>query len=142
MFWLVLFFGLAYPALFGFVGARVRNTRVFGFAGYYIDALLWGLAVVVTNYSIVTLAVAPLMAVLTGVLMLGIRRGLISLALMLLVIFIGPYFVEIAFTERLKIEQAIYGWCLILGFMVYITMLVNETTRNFVAARHKLEEQN
>ena len=59
--WAVVFFGFVYPTLYFLLGVRVRNTRLVGFAGYYIDALLWGLAVVATHYSIVMVAVAPLL---------------------------------------------------------------------------------
>lgn len=140
--WIVLFFGLVYPSLFYLLGSRAKNTRAVGFAGYYIDAILWGMAVVATHYAIVMLAVAPLLSVLTGVLMLGIRRGLFSLVLQLLVICIGLYIVDAAPLERFAVIQAVYGWSLIMFFMAYVTVLVNETTRNFVAARHKLQEQN
>jgi signal transduction histidine kinase/CheY-like chemotaxis protein len=140
--WVVLFFGLVYPALFSILGSRASNTRAVGFAGYYIDALLWGLAVVATHYAIVMLAVAPLLAVVTGVLMLGLRRGSASLAVLFAVVLSGPYFVDVELTENFLIIQAVYGWTLILVFMLYITLLVNATTRNFVSARHQLEEKN
>lgn len=140
--WLVLFFALIYPTLFYHIARRARNTRLVGLSGYYIDAFLWALAVVATHYSIVMLAVAPLLAVVTGVLMMGPRRGLLSLAVLLMVISTGHYFVEIEPTERFSISQGVYGWTLILVFMLYITMLVNATTRRFVSARHELEEKN
>ena len=84
--WLVLFFALIYPTLFYQIARRARNTRLVGLSAYYIDAFLWALAVAATNYSIVMLAVAPLLAVITGVLMMGPRRGLLSLAVLLIVI--------------------------------------------------------
>lgn len=140
--WLVVFFSLFYPILFYLAGSRAKNTRAVGFAGYYIDALLWGLAIVATHYAIVMLAVAPLLAVITGVLMLGLRRGLISLAILLVVVLLGRFVVDVELTENFQIMQAAFGWTLIMVFMLYITLLVNKTTRNFVDARHKLEEQN
>lgn len=140
--WAVMFFGLVYPILYYLIGTRVRNTRAVGFAGYYIDALLWGLAVIATHYAVVILAVAPLMSGITGVLMLGLRRGLVALVLLVAVILVGPYFVDAEPTQNFHIAQAVYGWTLILVFTMYITLLVNRTTRNFVEARHKLQEQN
>jgi len=140
--WLVLFFALVYPTLFYLVARRARNTRLVGLSAYFVDAFLWALAVVATNYSIVMLAVAPLLSVVTGVLMMGPRRGLLSLAVLLAVISTGHYFVEIEPTERFTVLQGVYGWSLILVFMLYITMLVNATTRRFVRARHELEEKN
>jgi signal transduction histidine kinase/CheY-like chemotaxis protein/flagellin-specific chaperone FliS len=140
--WAVLFLGLVYPTLFYALASRAKNTRILGFTGYYIDAFLWALAVVVTHYSIVMLAVAPQLAIITGVLMLGPRRGSLSFVVLLLVLGIGPYFVDLEFTENFSIAQGIYAWTLILGFMFYITMLVNATTRNFVSARHQLQDQN
>ena len=140
--WIVLFFGLAYPALFYMFSSRAKDTRFFGFAGYYIDAILWALAVVVTNYSIVMLAVAPQLAIITGVLMLGPKRGLLSLVGLVTVLTIGPYFVDIEFTEHFSVSQAIYAWTLLLAFMFYVTMLVNATTRSFVSARHELQDKN
>ena len=140
--WLVLFFALIYPTLFYQIARRARNTRLVGLSAYYIDAFLWALAVVATNYSIVMLAVAPLLAVITGVLMLGPRRGLLSLAVLLMVISVGHNFVEIEPTARFSVCQGVYGWTLILVFMLYITLLVNATTRRFVSARHELEEKN
>jgi signal transduction histidine kinase/CheY-like chemotaxis protein len=140
--WMVLFIALAYPTLYFQLGRRANNTRLIGFAGYYLDAFFWSLAIVATHYSIVLLAVAPLLAVITGVLMLGPRRGLFSFAIMLLVISVGPYFVDIELTRDFSIMQAVYGWSLILVFMLYITLLVNATTRRFVSARHQLEENN
>ena len=140
--WLVLFFALIYPTLFYQIARRARNTRLVGLSAYYIDAFLWALAVAATNYSIVMLAVAPLLAVITGVLMMGPRRGLLSLAVLLIVISTGHYFVEIEPTARFSVLQGVYGWTLILVFMLYITLLVNATTRRFVRARHELEEKN
>jgi K+-sensing histidine kinase KdpD len=140
--WLVILFALIYPTLFYLIGRRAKNTRLVGFTGYYLDALLWALATVATHYSIVILAVTPLLSVITGVLMLGPRRGLLSLAVLLIVISTGHFFVEAEFTERFSLAQGIYGWTLILVFMIYITMLVNGTTRRFVSARHQLEDKN
>jgi len=140
--WAILLFGLIYPTLFYALASRTKHTRTIGFAGYYIDAFLWAMAVVATHYSIVILAVAPQLAIITGVLMLGPRRGSLSFVVLLLVLGVGPYFVDLEFTENFTIVQGIYAWTLILGFMFYITMLVNATTRNFVSARHQLQDQN
>lgn len=140
--WLVLFIALAYPTLYFQLGRRAKNTRLIGFAGYYLDAFLWALAIVATHYSIVILAVAPLLAVITGVLMLGPRRGLLSLAVLLLVVSVGHNFVAVEPTVNFSMLQGVYGWSLILVFMIYITLLVNGTTRRFVSARHQLEEKN
>lgn len=140
--WVVLSFGLAYPLLFHHIGVRLKNTRIVGFTGYYLDALIWALAVVATEYSIVMLAVAPQLAVITGVLMLGPRRGLLSVVGLLTVLVIGPYFVDVELMSNFTLGKGIYAWVLILAFMFYITMLVNGTTRNFVAARHQLQDKN
>ncbi len=138
----MLFFALVYPTLFYQIGRRAKNTRLIGFAGYYVDALLLALAIVATNYSIVMLAVGPLLAVVSAVLMLGPRRGLLSLVVLLAVVSTGHYFVSVDLTERFFLIQGIYGWTLILVFMLYITWLANFETRRFVSARHQLEEKN
>lgn len=140
--WVILSLGFFYPALFYQLGIRAKDTRIVGFAGYYIDAMLWGMAVVATNYSIVMLAVAPQLAVITGVLMLGPRRGLLSVVGMVTVLVIGLYVVDIEFIENFSLVQGIYGWSLLLAFMFYITLLVNGTTRSFVSARHQLQDKN
>jgi signal transduction histidine kinase/CheY-like chemotaxis protein len=140
--WIVLFFALVYPTLFYQIGRRAKNTRLIGFAGYYMDALLLALAIVATNYSIVMLAVGPLLTVVSAVLMLGPRRGLLSFVVLLTVVSTGHYFVLVEPTERFFVIQGVYGWTIILVFMLYITWLVNATTRRFVSARHQLEEKN
>ena len=138
----VLFFGFIYPTLFFQVAIRMKNTRVIGLAAYWVDVLLWSLAVIVTHYSIVILLVAPLLAAICLVLMLGVRLGLGSLVLMAVVLLTGLLFVTVELTERFFIAQGVYGWLLIMAFMFYIALLVNRTTRDFVSARHQLQDKN
>lgn len=140
--WIILLVGCLYPVLFHQLGVRSNNTRLIGFAGYYLDAILWAFAVVATHYSIVILAVAPQLAVITGVLMLGPRRGMLSVVGLVTVLVLGLYLVDVELTTHFSLAQGIYAWTLILAFMFYITMLVNGTTRSFVAARHQLQEKN
>jgi hypothetical protein len=140
--WLVLLIALAYPILYLQLGRRAKNTRLVGFTGYYLDAFFWALAIVATHYSIVLLAMAPLLVVVTSVLMLGPRRGFLSLAVLLLVLSVGHYFVEVEPLANFSTTQAVYGWSLIFVFMLYIALLVNGTTLRFVSARHQLEEKN
>lgn len=140
--WIVLSFGLTYPVLFHNIGIRLKNTRIAGFTGYYLDAVIWAFAVILTKYSIVMLAVAPQLAVFTMVLMLGPRRGMLSVVGLVAVLVIGSHFVDIEFTSNFTLAQGIYAWTLILGSMFYITLLVNGTTRSFVAARHQLQDKN
>ena len=83
---LVLFFGFIYPTLFYQVAIRMKNMRLIGMNAYYADALLWSLAVIATHYSIVILFVATALGVITSMLMLGFRRGLVSLAVMAIVL--------------------------------------------------------
>ncbi|NND44396.1 MAG: GAF domain-containing protein [Xanthomonadales bacterium] len=140
--WTVAFFGFIYPHLFYALGARSNNTRLVGFVGYHVDAFLWSLAVVATHYAITILLITPQLAVVTSVLMLGVRRGLISLLVMAITLVAGLYFVPVELTERFSIEQGVYAWFIVMAFMFYIALLVNGTTRNFVSARHELEDKN
>jgi signal transduction histidine kinase/DNA-binding response OmpR family regulator/flagellin-specific chaperone FliS len=140
--WIVAFFGFIYPTLFYQIAIRQKDTRIIGLTAYYVDAVLWALAVLATNFSIVILAVAPQLAVITGVLMLGPRRGSLSFLVMLVTLLIGQYFVEVEPFAHYAFSQAIYAWTLIMAFMFYITMLVNGTTRSFVATRHQLQHKN
>jgi signal transduction histidine kinase/DNA-binding response OmpR family regulator len=139
---IVLFFGFVYPTLFFKIAIRMKNTRLIGLAAYPIDALLWSLAIITTHYSIVMLLVTPQLAVISSFLMLGLRRGMVSLAVMAIVLLAGLQFVEPDFTKGFFIAQGIYGYVLAMGFMFYIALLVNLTTRNFVAARHQLQDRN
>ncbi len=138
----VLFFGFIYPTLFFQVAIRMKNTRVIGLAAYWVDAVLWSLAIIATNYSIVILLVAPQLSVISSVLMLGVWRGLGSLVLMAIVLLTGLQYANVELTEQFFIAQGVYGWFLIMGFTFYIALLVNRTTRNFVSARHQLQDKN
>jgi len=140
--YIVLFFGFIYPTLFYHLGVRARDTRVVGMLGYYLDAVIWSAAVVFLHYSIVLMLLAPMLAFVSSVLMLGIWRALQTAAIMLAILIAGRYFVPFEPFARLTTEQAIFGWSMTLAFMIYIGMLVNGTTRNFVRARHELQEGN
>jgi len=61
---------------------------------------------------------------------------------MAIVLLTGLQFVTVELTERFFLAQGAFGWLLIMGFMFYITLLVNRTTRNFVSARHQLQDKN
>ncbi|MCH7506426.1 MAG: response regulator [Proteobacteria bacterium] len=139
---LVLFFGFIYPTLFYQLASRMTNTRLIGFIAYPIDSLLWSLAIIATHYSIVMLLVGSSLAIITSILMLGVRRGLVSMAVMAIVLLAGLQFVEVELTERFFFAQGIYGWLLTTGFMLYVALLVNSTTRNFISARHLLQDKN
>jgi len=138
----VLFFGFIYPTLFFQIAIRMKNTRFIGMAAYWVDALLWSLAIIATHYSIVILLVAPQLSIFSSILMLGVRLGLGSLVLMAVILLAGLQFVTVELTERFFLAQGAYGWLLLMGFMFYITLLVNRTTRNFVSARHQLQDKN
>jgi len=140
--YIMLFFGFIYPTLFFQVAIRMKNTRVIGLGAYWVDALLWSLAIIATHYSIVMLLVAPQLAVISSILMLGLRLGLGSLVVMAIVLLSGLHFVNVELTERFFVAQGVYGWLLILGFMFYIALLVNRTTQSFVSARHQLQDKN
>jgi signal transduction histidine kinase len=139
---IVIFFGFFYPALYHQFAVRMKNTRTMGFVAYHIDALLWSLAVIATHYSISMLLITPPLAVMTSVLMLGARRGLLSLAIMLFVLLAGLQFVEPRFTEQFSTGQGLYAWSIVMAFISFIAVMVNQTTRDFVAARHQLQKQN
>ena len=101
----VLFFGFIYPTLFFQIAIRMKNTRMIGLAAYWVDALLWSLAIIATHYSIVMLLVAPQLAVISSILMLGVRLGLGSLVLMAVVLLAGLQFVTVELTERFFLAQ-------------------------------------
>ncbi|HMB58763.1 MAG TPA: ATP-binding protein, partial [Xanthomonadales bacterium] len=94
------------------------------------------------HYAITILLITPQLAVVTSVLMLGIRRGLASLAIMVMALLGGLQFVPVELTDRFTIVQGVYAWFIVMTFMFYIALLVNGTTRNFVSARRQLEEKN
>ncbi len=139
---LLLFFGFIYPSLFYQIAIRMKNTRVIGLIAYPIDSLLWSLATVATHYSIVMLCITPQLAIISSILMLGLRRGLVSLAIMAAVFLVGLQFVEVELTRQFSYAQGFYGWFVTMGFMFYIALLVNSTTRNFVSARRQLQGKN
>lgn len=142
--YVVLGFGFLYPTLFYHLGMRSGNTRLVGFLGYSLDALIWSVAVIYTHYSIVLLLLTPILTVVTSLLMLGIARAVFPVTLMAAIL-VGGWYFELAPFEpfgHLSLPQAIFGWAMLLFFMIYITSLVNGTTRNFVAARHELQEVN
>jgi signal transduction histidine kinase len=140
--WLVIFFGLVYPTLFYQVAIRMKNTRGPGFAAYSIDAFLWSLAVIATHYSIAILSITPLFSFVSSVLMLGLRRGLINLAGLIVLLLLGLQFVEPELFERATMTQVAFAWIFSMAFMFYLALLMNMTTRSFVATRHELQEKN
>ena len=139
---LILFFGFIYPTLFYQLAIRLKNTRLIGFAAYPFDAFLWSLAIVATDYSIVMLLVAPQLSIISSILMLGWRRGLVSLAVMASVLLLGLQFTNVDLMGQFFPAQGFFALLVTMGFMFYIALLVNQTTRNFVSARHQLEDKN
>lgn len=139
---LVIFFGLIYPTLFYQIAIRMKNTRTIGFAAYGIDAFLWSLAVIATHYSVAILSITPLFSVVSSVLMLGLRRGLYTLAGMTIILLLGLAFIEPDPFVRFSFGQAVFSWTVAIAFMFYIAYLMNQTTRSFVATRHELQEKN
>ncbi len=139
---LVLFFGFIYPTLFYQFAIRMKNTRMIGLTAYPVDAFLWSLAIIATHYSIVILLVAPQLAIISSVLMLGLWRALVSLAVMTSVLLLGLQFVDADLSGQFFFAQGVYGSFLTMGLMFYISLLVNKTTRDFVSARHQLEDKN
>jgi len=139
---LILFFGFIYPTLFYQLAIRMKNTRMIGFAGYPIDAFLLSLAIIATHYSIVMLLVAPLLSIISCIIMLGWRRGLVSMVVMVSVLLVGLQFTEADLLGQFFPAQGFFGWLVTMGFMFYIALLVNQTTRSFVNARYQLEDRN
>jgi signal transduction histidine kinase/CheY-like chemotaxis protein len=139
---LILFFGFVYPTLFYQLAIRLKNTRMIGFAAYPFDAFLWALAIIATNYSIVMLLVAPQLSIISTILMTGLWRGLVSLVVFIGVLLAGLLFVEADLTGQFFFAQGVYGALLTMGFMFYISMLVNKTTREFISVRHQLQDIN
>ncbi len=139
---LVLFFGFIYPTLFYQIAIRMKNTRMIGLAAYPIDAFLWSMAIIVSHYSIVMLLVAPQLAIVSCILMIGLWRGMVSLAIMTGVLLAGLQFVDVDLTGQFFFAQGVYGAFLTMGFMFYISLIVNKTTREFVSARHQLQDIN
>jgi signal transduction histidine kinase len=64
------------------------------------------------------------------------------MAMMAAVLLIGLNFTPVELTERFSVTQLVLAWILTCFFMTYIAYLVNRTTRNFVTARHQLQEKN
>lgn len=139
---LVIFFGFIYPTLFYQVGIRMKNTRTFGFAGYAADAFIWSLAIIATHYSVAILLITPLFSVLSSVLMLGVKRGMRTLAGIVIVLLIGLNFVDPEPFERFRFTQVLFSWSIVMAFMFYLAVLINQTTRSFVTARHELQKIN
>jgi len=139
---LVLFFGFIYPTLFYQLAIRMKNTRLIGLAAYPVDALLWSLAVIATHYSIVMLLIAPQMAIISSILMVGLWRGLLSMAVMTAVLLAGLQWINPDLTGQFFFAQGVFGALLTMGFMFYISLFVNKTTRDFVSARHQLQDKN
>ncbi len=139
---LILFFGFIYPTLFYQLAIRMKNTRLIGFAAYPIDALLWSLGIIATHYSISMLLVAPQLTIISSTLMLGWQRGLASLAVMAGVLLAGLQFTDVDLMGQFFPVQAFLGWFVMMGFMFYIALVVNQTTRDFVSTRHQLEDKN
>ena len=139
---LVVFFGFFYPTIFYQIASRMKNTRTIGFAAYGIDAFLWSLAVIATHYSIAILSITPLFSFVSSVLMLGLRRGLLTLAGLIVMLLLGLQFVEPELFERATMAQVVFAWTFSMAFMFYLALLMNQTTRSFVATRHELQEKN
>jgi signal transduction histidine kinase len=139
---LVVFFGFIYPTLFYQVAIRMRDTRRIGFAAYAVDAFLWSLAVIACHYSIAILIITPLFCVVSAVLMLGPKRGLLTFAGMVIILLIGLHFIDPDPFGRASITQGVSAWIVVMAFMFYIAYLVNQTTRSFVATRRELQEKN
>lgn len=139
---LVVFFGFVYPTLFFHIAVRMKNTRLIGFSAYAVDALLWSLAIIATHYSISILLITPLFSVVSSVLMLGIRRGLLALTGIVIILLIGLNFVDPEPFLRFNLAQGLFAWIISMGFMFYIALLMNQATRAFVTARHELQKKN
>jgi signal transduction histidine kinase len=139
---LTVFFGFVYPTLFYQVAVRMKNTRAMGIGAFALDTLLWALAIVASHYALVILILSPLLTITKDVLMLGVRRAAVNLTMMVMVVLLGLQFVDVDLTGTFSMTQVILGWIIALIFMPYLAFLVNRTTRNFVAARHELQEKN
>jgi len=139
---LVLFFGFIYPTLFYQLAIRMKNTRLIGFLAYPVDAFLLSLGIVATDYSIVMLLVAPQLSIISSILMLGWRRGLVSMVVMATVLLLGLQFTNVDLMGQFFPAQGFFALLVTMGFMFYIALLVNQTTRDFVSARHQLEDKN
>ncbi len=139
---LVVFFGFVYPTLFYQFAIRMKNTRAMGLGAFTVDTFLWSLAIVASHYSIVMLLLAPLLTVTKDVLMLGLYRAGLNMALLVMILLTGLNFVDTELTERFSITQVAIAWVFVFIFMSYVTYLVNQTTRNFVTARKQLKEKN
>lgn len=138
----VVFFGFIYPTLYYQTAIRCKNTRLMGIAAYWLDAIIWSFAVIASHYSIVIVAITPLLAVVSAVLMLGVWRGLANAVIIALIMLVGIRFVDVELYDRTGLDQVVFTWLIVTAFMFYIAVLVNQTTRSFVAARHELQRKN
>lgn len=138
----VVFFGFIYPTLYYQTAIRCKNTRLLAMAAYWLDAVIWSLAVIATHYSIVMVLLAPLLVVVSAVLMLGVRRGMVNAVILAAVMLLGMRFVDVEPFDRTGLGQAGFTWLIVTAFMFYIAVLVNQTTRSFVAARNELQRKN
>ncbi|MFT5452126.1 MAG: signal transduction histidine kinase/CheY-like chemotaxis protein, partial [Enterobacterales bacterium] len=109
---------------------------------YSIDSILWASAVIATNYAIVPLLVGPLLSVATAILMVGIKRAIIPLVILASILLAGVNFVEVQLTQQFSYVHAAIGWLFTVGFLGYVSILINKTTRDFVDARKQLENKN
>ena len=138
----IFFFCFIYPSLYYIIAIRFDNTRLAGLLSYSIDSILWASAVIVTNYAIVLLLVGPLLSVATAVLMVGLKRAIIPLVILTSLLLIGVNFVEVQLSQQFSYEHVAIGWLLTVGFLGYVSILINKTTRDFVGARKQLENKN
>ena len=138
----VLGIGLAYPTLYYHAAMRTQNTRFWGIVGYRIDALLWSAAIIAAGYSMAILLTTIAFALVSQVLMLGVRLSLPSLLIMLVVVFTGQFFVEVDLDRGQSLFQVLYAYAIGVGFFLYLAVLVNQATRRFVDARHQIEQRN
>ncbi len=143
--WPALVFGFIYPQILYHFGKHFENTRQIGLTSYYLDAVIWGFAVVATKYSLNLLLIAPMFSILTSFLMTGWKRGLIALALMITILATGTLYTS------LELDQIVANFSLMHGLIAYLFMsivimyiiyLVNSTTRDFVESKHQLIEKN
>ena len=139
---LIVFFGFIYPTLFYQIAIRMKNTRTVALAAYSIDVFLWSLAIILTHYSITILLITPLLVINTSVLMIGLRKAGLNVAFMFIILLLGLNFVDVELTDRFTTNQIALAWLIAFIFNFYISFLVNQTTRNFVAARHQLQDKN
>ena len=107
---LTVFFGFVYPTLFYQLAIRMKNTRAMGIGAFTLDTLLWSLAIVVSHYALVILILSPLLTITKDVLMLGLRRAAVNLAMMVMVVLLGLRFVDVDLTGTFSMTQVLLGW--------------------------------